>query len=1025
MEPICIVEYAPRYARSIAEMWNCSSDGWMGRNFNSSEEKVLEQEGKGSYLNLYLAVAGDEVLGYARLAMYPAEAGVSYIEMLSVIPAYHGKGIGKMLVQKCVLRAAELGYERIDLFTWAGNTKAVPLYKKCGFFWERMETQATHLMNFLPGLLNSELMKPYLIYFNWYADRRCELKVEPDGRQENGFDLYDYLWEKDGKELQVSFERNGRGIVTISTPDFSIQTCIEHAQPVFGDHYSIQYRLENHSSTPLELSFKGQDDGVIKFRYRHDITLQSQATCEGNYYIEPISREVSEWESSPVVKTLLTLAGKSLELRTGLRVKYPLSINLRMQSSIVFPGRKDSIFVNVQNHYPHACKYLLELPSDNKVQILNPCHEITLQAHERAFRQVDFTANGAAIYNPLVKVTACKADGKQLDFTVDCYTCISSHASRDARNMQEIALLINGLISAYYTKTGSKNYFGVNSVYGANYMLYPPLIGSPFSEEFETESPDSIELSELGEMQQLTVTYSSKAHEGVRIALIHRIYPTNVAETYIKVLSLPQSGEPKYLKLMVRIGGQSLSLEHQGELLTLDRELANANLSDFHKDAVSGNWFFCKDDDACTALIWNAAFTVRMGSYAPYWEIDLQELAKAEQPEVFFTSVYFDVFRNGYQVRNAATGMRQPLEIIHPILELVVNEGNPIVGDRLSIRLQGRLDRCLSGAFHLHDVQGRELAAPIHCDVDDNKRELTWELATPRDITSVIVKGEMLQAQFSRGQSFFRSGGELASGLANGILSVDNGLIRLSSPQSAKLPGLISLQYRGQELLDCGYPDYPPKSWQNPFQGGLFVSPMQIRASQLIREQHTVSQITLRDQFANAWSGIAIQTEITEYEPLRGLIYRQCYVIHPGVPVLAIAVEFIQNNGWAQYVAFSYTTNLKRDKDADDVQFFMKSEEGKELLFTSARDQFSASDYYHKIAARIKGVDAWLQICHLNKKHHSIYMDNVIAKDSFTAYNELREPGRQWLQPQFMLITTEDMPEAYLSQLVNLRFREE
>jgi len=165
MSPITIVEYHPSYAKAIAEMWNNSSEGWNGRVFNSTEEKVLQQESGTKYLNLYLAVENEKVIGYAKLTRYVEEKGVAYIEMLSVLPSYHGKGIGKELVQKCVLRATELGYERIDLFTWSANLKAVPLYKKCGFFWERMETQVTHLLNFLPGLLNNELLNHIGIIF--------------------------------------------------------------------------------------------------------------------------------------------------------------------------------------------------------------------------------------------------------------------------------------------------------------------------------------------------------------------------------------------------------------------------------------------------------------------------------------------------------------------------------------------------------------------------------------------------------------------------------------------------------------------------------------------------------------------------------------------------------------------------------------------------------------------------------------------------------------------------------------------
>lgn len=93
MDKIVIVEYLPAYAKSVAEMWNASSDGWNGRNFCSSEAKVLQSESSSSYLNLYLAMQGDKVLGYAKLTKYAEEEGVAYIELLNALPSHHGQGI--------------------------------------------------------------------------------------------------------------------------------------------------------------------------------------------------------------------------------------------------------------------------------------------------------------------------------------------------------------------------------------------------------------------------------------------------------------------------------------------------------------------------------------------------------------------------------------------------------------------------------------------------------------------------------------------------------------------------------------------------------------------------------------------------------------------------------------------------------------------------------------------------------------------------------------------------------------------
>ncbi|HAQ60772.1 TPA: GNAT family N-acetyltransferase, partial [Candidatus Delongbacteria bacterium] len=206
-----LVEYNPKYAKAIADMWNVSKDGWNGEADHKTEESVKRKEEISSHLNLYLALDGDKVIGYCKLSKYFAEENTLYVDLLNVDPAYHGKKAGKMLVKKSVERTIELGYPRIDLFTWAGNTKAVPMYKKCGFFWEQMEGGSTHLMNFIPTVVQAELFRDFFKKADWYDDSNRKIELTPDGVSENGFDYLTYSWQKDGKNLLVEFEKTGRG----------------------------------------------------------------------------------------------------------------------------------------------------------------------------------------------------------------------------------------------------------------------------------------------------------------------------------------------------------------------------------------------------------------------------------------------------------------------------------------------------------------------------------------------------------------------------------------------------------------------------------------------------------------------------------------------------------------------------------------------------------------------------------------------------------------------------------------------
>ena len=68
-----IVEYSHQFAKAVASMWNASGEGWNGRVFNSSEARVCQEESSTRYLNLYLSVEGERVLGDAKLTDYTEE----------------------------------------------------------------------------------------------------------------------------------------------------------------------------------------------------------------------------------------------------------------------------------------------------------------------------------------------------------------------------------------------------------------------------------------------------------------------------------------------------------------------------------------------------------------------------------------------------------------------------------------------------------------------------------------------------------------------------------------------------------------------------------------------------------------------------------------------------------------------------------------------------------------------------------------------------------------------------------------
>jgi ribosomal protein S18 acetylase RimI-like enzyme len=52
---------------------------------------------------------------------------------MAVAPAFRGKGISKMLIEKCLNKARELNAQKIFLYSNSQLIPAITLYKKYGF----------------------------------------------------------------------------------------------------------------------------------------------------------------------------------------------------------------------------------------------------------------------------------------------------------------------------------------------------------------------------------------------------------------------------------------------------------------------------------------------------------------------------------------------------------------------------------------------------------------------------------------------------------------------------------------------------------------------------------------------------------------------------------------------------------------------------------------------------------------------------------------------------------------------------
>ena len=127
-----IIDYSDEYAKDFKQL----NLEWLNK-YNLAESHDLEiiNDPKRTILNnggcIYLAKDGDKIIGTAGLA----NEGNSVFELvkMAVAPAFQGRGISKMLMDKCLNRARELKAKKIFLYSNSQLITAIGLYKKYGF----------------------------------------------------------------------------------------------------------------------------------------------------------------------------------------------------------------------------------------------------------------------------------------------------------------------------------------------------------------------------------------------------------------------------------------------------------------------------------------------------------------------------------------------------------------------------------------------------------------------------------------------------------------------------------------------------------------------------------------------------------------------------------------------------------------------------------------------------------------------------------------------------------------------------
>jgi GNAT superfamily N-acetyltransferase len=344
-----IKEFQLEDAEKLAEMFNASDEGWPGgftHGMPVTPEVVLDYKKNRDFVSSLIAWDRDKIVGIAELTEFWRDINVSYVEFINVIPTHHGKGYGRDLLKKCVQKSAELKYSRLDLHTWSGNMKAVPVYKKTGFFW--VPKTLVHMKNFIPLILNIGAAKPYFEEHDWYRTFKREIKVEEDD-----FDgVFPYLWEDGGDMLSVEIDAESGGVTQFENNDFSISQRVGDAYA--GRPVPVTWTFKNKTDAPVQGNVISRGENGISIKTRDSFILKGEREVTGEAFIDP-KIEIRKKEEPPhVLRTDVVINGTALQLCSGLRVKHPVAVSTYPEYLFLPEGEQEILVVLKNNQKEKA-----------------------------------------------------------------------------------------------------------------------------------------------------------------------------------------------------------------------------------------------------------------------------------------------------------------------------------------------------------------------------------------------------------------------------------------------------------------------------------------------------------------------------------------------------------------------------------------------------------------------------------------------------------------------------------------------
>ncbi|MFK3939627.1 GNAT family N-acetyltransferase [Alkalihalobacillus sp. NPDC078783] len=996
-----IIEYDESFAAAVAKMWNESREGWGGDSeVETEEDRRTAEQTNGNILTL-LAFDGESVIGYCGFSEYKGDEGALYIPLLNVHPAHHGKGVGKRLVLEAVKRTTEQGWPRLDLYTWPGNTKAVPLYKRCGFFWEERDDRV-HLLNFIPKILSHPVLGQYIQASTWYADLKREIEIKPDGERENGFVYYTYQFETKNGPVSAKIEQSGRGISSFSTKDYEVEfTLSTHLLLLSGEYEgTLRIRAKNDS---IQLKAAVEDHPYISAKAHIDEQVSGTQLFSIPFRVEQAPElQQSKWKTHPKLTLTVLINGEEFQLEVGTNIQKPVTIEPYLLKD------QGLYCLQVKNQLDEVQKLTMDVRGfQEPVELsLNPSEKqvITAPLFQKEAGEMKINIQIQSTLNWLVS-----------SYEETVHVAIPSRNEAFVMETPAFLYLYNG---AYVMKWSKEDHVAtLEDAFTSKkipLVFTHPIIGKPATHVLAKQTWTRYSWEKQTAGIELRLEYALREPE----CTITRIIHWSTAGELTMALEL--SNHKQHLK-DVYVGQLFYAEEEQVVFQMNDSLLAadDAALDLLPLEQISEPWMFINGGSHTFAFEW--ANDAKL--YTPSWQAVFEQHARditANEPHTFEPlKIGIDVYKDWETFQPNATSLP-----IKPLMNLTFADGHGFYkpGTKQKLILEQFSQEITSGRLRLNHeneeevyLEGLDRYSLNEAFHSESVTNLNVELETDSSKSSYSLKG----IPFGEGE--VTESVDHEHGMD--VWTITNGKLTFKVAPDY-FPTMYSLQTQTKEWLDHSFPKPGPKSWWNPWGGGIHSIPNNVNLYTILKQKISTTFVNQTDQWGHQWQGIKLSVEFTDHERWKGLKLKQYYVTLPESPIIATFYDIDYPNQLLHADAIKSIAFLEK-KEAS-LHFYPFDSDDSINKSGSEELEVSVSSMSHVTRVWDERVQEGLAIISTDAENQrSVYSNaEALVYDVSKEYTALLSDSSIRSKPIFYCVTDEHSSTSGWEWLKQLRFTE-